>query len=87
MGVLLVALFILFSNKGVVRRIMLEQELVAVQSRVTNLQAEIAALKIQRQELVSDSAAIVHVAREQHGMIRPGETVFRIRFQPAESTE
>ena len=85
LGVVGVAiLLITFSNKGLLRRILLEQELRERHERIEMLKADIRALRESRNRLLNDKAAIEHVARETHGMIKPGEIVYRAR--PASST-
>ena len=78
-------LLITFSNKGLLRRILLERELHGRESHVLELKTDIAQLKHQCDLLRNDQATIEHVARESHGMIRLGEVVYRVR--PAATTQ
>ena len=78
-GVLMAVLLITFSNKGLLRRVMLEKELHESDAHVAELSADIEALKKERDLLRNDLSTIEHVARESHGMIRHGEIVYRIR--------
>ena len=78
-GVVIAVLMITFSNKGLLRRVMLEQELHEAEQRTAELTADIEALRKQRDLLRNDMSTIEHVARESHGMIRNGEIVYRIR--------
>lgn len=85
LGVVGVAvLLITFSNKGLLRRILLEQDLSARKERIEQLQADIKTLRETRDRLLTDKSAIEHVARETHGMIKPGEIVYHVK--PATST-
>lgn len=79
-GVVFVAvLMITLSNKGILRRLMLAQELSERTEHIQELKRDIADLKSQRDLLASDEATIERVARESHGMIRKGEVVYRVR--------
>jgi cell division protein FtsB len=82
--VFVTVLMITFSNKGLLRRIMLTHELAEREAHIGELKRDIAALKKQRALLESDEATIERVARETHGMIRKGEVVYRVR--PVSST-
>ena len=72
-------LLVMFSNKGLLRRVMLENELRDKETRVSELKNDITALQHRRQLLTVDKKTIERVARETHGMIRPGEVVYRVR--------
>ncbi|MBL0174400.1 MAG: septum formation initiator family protein [Ignavibacteria bacterium] len=78
-GMLLAVLLVSFSNKGLLRRIILEKELRDTNEKVVELAADIEELRRQRDLLQNDRATIERVAREAHGMIKPGEVVYRIR--------
>jgi cell division protein FtsB len=67
-----------FSSKGFVSRYHVEGELSERQQRVIELQREIQQLRMERDMLRDDFQTIEHVARETHGMIKPGEIVYRI---------
>jgi cell division protein FtsB len=77
--VLVTVLMITFSNKGLLRRIMLSRELTERETHVTELRRDIAELRRQRDLLENDEATIERVARETHGMIRKGEVIYRVR--------
>ena len=72
-------LMITFSNKGLLRRIMLTQELHERETHVEQLKQDISELRRQRDLIESDEGTIERVARETHGMIRKGEVVYRVR--------
>jgi cell division protein FtsB len=77
--VFVTVLMITFSNKGLLRRIMLSRELADRETHIAELKRDIADLKKHRNLLESDESTIEHVARETHGMIRKGEVVYRVR--------
>lgn len=78
-AVSVVTALILFSNRGVIQRIKLGQEKSELIARIAELEKENARLRREEQNLIHDPSTIEHVARERHGMIRPGEIVYRIR--------
>ena len=71
--------FILFSNKGVFKRLSLEAEKRSMEEQIQAAQHEQQELLGQSKALDSDPRAIEKVAREKYGMIREGETVYKIR--------
>lgn len=73
-----VLLYFALSSKGFVSRIRVENELTEKQERVIELKRDIQTLRRERDLLRDDLATIEHAARESHGMIRPGEIVYRI---------
>jgi cell division protein FtsB len=75
----LVALsYFTLSPKGFVSRITISRDIGDKEERVIELHRTIGALEHERDRLRDDQAAIEHVAREVHGMIRPGEEVYRV---------
>jgi cell division protein FtsB len=77
-GVLVVVVLVTFSNKGLLSRFKLEQEFSQKTAHITLLKKEISELKRKRDLLQKNPEAIEHVAREMHGMIRKGETVYKV---------
>ncbi len=75
---LFVAGYFLFSTKGFVNRLQIGGELEDKQDRVISLKRELQNLEHERDRLRDDYKAVEHVARETHGMLRPGEVVYRI---------
>ncbi|TLY31646.1 MAG: septum formation initiator family protein [Ignavibacteria bacterium] len=71
--------FVTFSNKGILKRVSLEQEKAAMQEKVRVAAQEQARLQEQSRLLEKDPRAIEKVAREKYGMIREGETVYKAR--------
>lgn len=74
-----VAMFILFSNRGIVKKMSLEAEKKDMQEKVR--QAQIENQKLLEQSKILDTAdqAIEKIAREKYGMIRDGETVYKVK--------
>lgn len=68
-----------FSNKGIIQRIKSENEKKTLTDRVHALELENQRLRCEEKNLTSDLSTIEHVAREKHGMVKPGEIVYRIR--------
>ena len=74
--------FVMFSNKGVLQRMRLEEEKKLWQQKVQQVQAEQQQLREQSKALESDKSqggAIEKVARERYGMVREGETVYKVK--------
>ena len=55
----------------------LEKEKTAEEARVLELQKELAVLRARADSLSTDSATLERVAREQYGLIRNGERLYR----------
>ncbi|RMG10784.1 MAG: septum formation initiator family protein [Deltaproteobacteria bacterium] len=70
-----------FSEGGLPRVQRLEAEVARIEALNASLEQENAGLLLEIQALRSDDAAIERVAREELGLVRPGEIVFR--FVPA----
>jgi cell division protein FtsB len=70
--------YFLFSTKGFVSRVRIGDELEMKQERVIALKRDMQNLSRERDRLRDDKKAMEHVARETHGMIKPGEIVYRI---------
>ncbi len=66
-----------FDSHSVLRRVQWHHEHQALLEENARLEAEIATLEAQMQALDSD-LVIERIAREQYGMRRPGETVYRV---------
>lgn len=75
----LVGGFAIFGNRGVLQRVRLETEKARLEENIQNLEAEKQALEAHSRALDGDARAIERVAREQYGMHRQGETVYRVR--------
>jgi cell division protein FtsB len=75
--------FMLFSNKGILQRLSLESDKKAAAEKYKHIQIEQQRLIKELKALDNDPKAIEQVAREKFGMIKEGETVYKIkRAQP-----
>lgn len=70
--------FVLFSKRGIIARVGLEMEKQAMQAEIAQVRQQQDSLRIVIQRLQSDTTLIEKLAREKYGMVRPGETVYRI---------
>lgn len=71
--------FITFSNRGILKRMSLESERAVMMEKVKEAQLEQQRLQKFSKSLGTDTRAIEKVAREKYGMIRPGETVYKVK--------
>jgi cell division protein FtsB len=71
--------FVTFSNKGILQRVSLESQKHQIEEKILHAQEEQTRLREQSRALDSDPRAIENVARERYGMIREGETVYRVK--------
>jgi len=71
--------FMTFSNKGILQRVRLESEKRAMQEKILQAQREQNQLLQQSKALDNDPKTIEKVAREKYGMIRDGETVYKVK--------
>ena len=78
-AVLLVMGFALFGNRGVFQRVRLEKQKAQMEAKIREAQEENQRLQAQSKALDGDKKAIEKVAREDHGMHRQGETVYRVK--------
>lgn len=77
-------LFAAFNSKGIVQRMRLEEEKMVWQQKVREAEQEQRRLQELLQLLDTDTSSggtIEKVAREKYGMIREGETVYRVKKQ------
>jgi cell division protein FtsB len=72
-------LFALFSTRGVLQRVRLEREKSEWKRKIEDARAEQDRLKKLSRDLDTSQRAIEKVAREEYGMIKPGEKVYRVR--------
>lgn len=70
---------VLFGSRGVVQRLRLMGEKTALEEKIHAAEAEGRRLQAELKALEGDGKAIEKVAREKWGMIRKGETVYRVR--------
>jgi cell division protein FtsB len=65
------------------RRVRRERALEEQRAREVSIEVE--ALRARRDSLANDSATIEHIAREQYGLIRDGERLYRFADTAADS--
>ena len=74
--------FATFSSKGILHRMRLEEEKRVWEQKVREEEVERQRLEKQAKALETDTApggAVEKVARERYGMVREGETVYRVK--------
>lgn len=74
-----IAIFVLFGNRGVVQRFRLQAQKTEIEQKILEAEAENRKLQAESKALDGDKKAIEKVAREKYGMIREGETVYKVR--------
>lgn len=79
-AVFVAVILVTFSNKGLLRRFLLETDVAEKKESIENIQQDIKELRERKRLLKSSMYAIERVAREEHGMIKPGETVYHIKL-------
>lgn len=75
---LILLLYILFNNQGVIQRIRLEEERKEMLLKIQRAEQEQKQLQEQSKALEGDKKAVEKVAREKYGMVREGEKVYRV---------
>ena len=78
-GLAILALYLLFDNKGVIARIRLEMREREMQRKVRATELQNDSLRAQIKALQGDRKTIETIAREKYGMTRPGETQYRVQ--------
>ena len=68
-----------FGNRGIIQRIRLESQKRDMQTKIREAEKERASREQQVKALGTDKRIIEKVAREKYGMMREGETVYKIR--------
>lgn len=86
-GLALLALYLLFDNKGVIARIRLEMREREMQRKVKTTELQNDSLRAQIKALEGDKKTIETIAREKYGMTRPGETQYRVQKEDSVKTE
>ena len=71
--------FVSFSTKGILKRLSLESEKRAMEEKVRDAQREQVRMQEHSKSMDKDVKAIEKVAREKYGMIREGETVYKVK--------
>lgn len=71
--------YVLFGSHGIVQRMKLQQQKTELEEEFHRAEAETRRLQAESKGLDGDKKAIEKVAREKYGMIREGETVYRMK--------
>jgi cell division protein FtsB len=79
LGAFVLFLYLLFDNKGIVKRIQLEMESTRMKEKVAQIEKQNEHLQAQAKALEGDKKTIEKTARERYGMARKGETVYRVK--------
>jgi len=77
--IFLILWFGFFDTFSVWNRFQLQREKRSLVNRTEQLVVETEALRVKMESLRNNPALIERIAREQYGMRRPGETVYRIK--------
>ena len=72
-------LYVLFDNKGIVKRIRLELQRKEMIEKIEAAKQETKRLEAQLKAVQGDKKTIEKIARERYGMAREGETVYRVK--------
>lgn len=67
-----------FSNRGILKRVELESQASTLREHLYRDRAIGDSLRGEIGSVTIDTAVIERIARERYGMIRPGETIYRI---------
>jgi cell division protein FtsB len=73
-----IVLYVFLGPRGVVKRVQLQREKAVLEEQIRAAETEQRALQAQSKALEGDRAAIEKVAREKYGMVKEGETVYRV---------
>lgn len=76
-GTILV-LYVTVGDHGIVQRIRLQQQKAELTEKIRQAEEETRRLQAEAKALDGDPKAIEKVAREKYGMIREGETVYKV---------
>lgn len=77
-GLLLLAVWLLFfDSHNLVRRVQWHRELASYRAQNEALQHEIDVLELKLEDVESEEV-VEQIAREQYGMRRPGERIYRV---------
>lgn len=71
--------YVLFDNKGIITRVRLEMQRKEMAVKVKTDEETTNQLRSDLKALQGEKKTIEKVAREKHGMVREGETVYRVK--------
>jgi cell division protein FtsB len=75
---ILLFLYVMFNNNGIIARIQLEMEKTEALEQIRIAEEEQKKLKDQSKALDGDPKAVEKVAREKYGMVRENEKVYKV---------
>ncbi|MGL4209752.1 MAG: FtsB family cell division protein [Candidatus Adiutrix sp.] len=78
LGVFLFFIYLLLADGGLMKHRELESQKMRLEAEIENLQDENRTLRVRLERLNSDPAYVEDEARKKLGLIRPGETVYRL---------
>ncbi len=81
-AVVVVALLVAWGTSGALRIRAIRQEITAAERDIETLRARATALTQTIDRLRNDPAYIEKLAREEHGLVREGETVLKFPSKP-----
>ena len=70
---------LLFSDRGLINLWSLKKEKLEIQNEINDLRSQIAMLEKEEEKLKFDEKYIEKIAREEYGMKKPGERVYKIK--------
>ncbi len=76
---LIATVYLLFDNKGIIRRTSLEFQKRDLTQKVAEARGETQKLQAHLKAVEGDKKTIEKLARERYGMARDGETVYRVK--------
>ena len=76
---ILAVFYLLFDNKGIVRRVQLEWREQELTEEIVHAREETKRLQALLKAVENDKKMIETLARERYGMAREGETVYRVK--------
>ncbi len=76
---LVLAMYLLLDNKGVIARVRLESQKRDLEQKIAQAENETKTLQAQIKALEGDRKTIEKIAREKYGMAREGETVYHVK--------
>jgi cell division protein FtsB len=86
-GLALLLLQDIFGNHGVLAMLRSERQAADIRKQINQLDAENRKLQDRVKSLKSDPSAIERIAREEMGLARPGEYIFKIQPKPGEAAD
>jgi cell division protein FtsB len=67
-----------FGNRGLFKRIQLENEVASLRQTLYHDRATSDSLRVEINKIKQDTTAVERLARERYGMVRPGETIYKV---------